>query len=62
MVILIASFMKKIGQNFYEIMLKQKEHFDLSNFPKASKSTIIKKYQEKRKMNMLEKLFMKAKF
>ena len=24
-------------QNFYEIMLKHKEHFDLSNFPKDSK-------------------------
>ena len=25
------------GQNFYEIILKNKEFFDLSNFPKDSK-------------------------
>ena len=32
------SFIYEItGQNFYEIMLKHKEHFDLSNFPKDSK-------------------------
>ena len=28
---------KMTGQNFYEIMLKHKEHFDLSNFPKDGK-------------------------
>ena len=32
------SFIYEItGQNFYEIMLKHKEHFDLSNFPRGSK-------------------------
>ena len=32
------SFIYEItGQKFYEIMLKHKEHFDLSNFPKDSK-------------------------
>ena len=32
------SFIYEItGQNFYEIMLKHKEHFDLSSFPKNSK-------------------------
>ena len=32
------SFIYEItGQSFYEIMLKHKEHFDLSNFPKVSK-------------------------
>ena len=32
------SFIYEItGQKFYEIMLKHKEHFDLSNFPKGSK-------------------------
>ena len=32
------SFIYEItGQNFCEIMLKHKEHFDLSNFPKGSK-------------------------
>ena len=34
----IDSFIYEItGQIFYEIMLKCKEHFDLSNFPKNSK-------------------------
>ena len=32
------SFIYEInGQNFYEIILKHKEHFDLSNFSKNSK-------------------------
>ena len=32
------SFIYEItGQNFHEIMLKHKEHFDLSNFPRDSK-------------------------
>ena len=31
------SFIYETGENFYEIMNKYKELFDLSNFPKNSK-------------------------
>ena len=38
-----------IGENFDDIMLENKEYFDLSNFPKNSKyhTVEIKKYQKK---------------
>ena len=38
-----------IGENFYEIMHKHKDFFDLSNYPKNSKyfCNDNKKYQEK---------------
>ena len=43
------SFVFETEENFYEIMLKHKELFELSNFPKDHKCfcASIKKYQEK---------------
>ena len=50
-----------IGENLNELMQKHKEFFDLSDFPKGSKyfCNDNKKYQEKCKMSMVEKLFVK---
>ena len=50
-----------IGENLNELMQKHKEFFDLSDFPKDSKyfCNDNKKYQEKCKISMVEKLFVK---
>ena len=50
-----------IGKNFEGIMYRNKEFFDLTNFPKDSKYYCDdnKKYQGKWKMNMLENMLLK---
>ena len=51
-------------QNFYEIMLKHKEHFDLSHFPKDSKyfCNANKKVPGKMKDEYAEKIISKGEF
>ena len=53
------SFIYEIGEDFYEIMQKHKEIFDLSNQPKGSKYYCTDDKKVPGKMNMVEKLFVR---